>query len=294
MDKIIGITRLKIIKQRPWKYVINFNIKLIKNNRNKGVHRNSKTIYNYQYNYRKVSITIIGSSHVSRLSVKRALREFNALNPDVVCLELDASRLNALRKPHKTKFFSSESLYILKRAGFFTWLFWFLASKIQYMLGKSLGVFPGSEMLSLSNLTIKNRKQLALIDQPIHNTLNTLFTGMNIKEKLFMILNLFKLPHVSIKTEKLFKGDLSYKDINQILKWLRKASPRLYNSLIVKRNHYMAINIINLIKKQILIERQTHIDINIKHKKIKYLIIVGLAHLPGLTENLIANIKGMG
>lgn len=195
------------------------------------------------------NLTIIGTSHIAKQSIKDIKLAFEA-KPDIVALELDAKRLYALT--HKGK---NKGMPNISRIGIRGFLFSLVARWVQNKLGEQVGVSPGDEMLTAVKLARKNKTKIALIDQDIEITLKRFSQALTWKEK-FRILGdvirsfLFKdneLKKLGIKTLDLSKVP-SKKLIKRLLMEVRERYPNIYMVLVEERNIIMAHNLNNLMQ----------------------------------------------
>lgn len=181
------------------------------------------------------NITIIGTSHIAESSIREIEAEFAKSNPDIIAVELDRGRLEALLHNHKPNY----SPKLIFQIGVTGYLFALLGGLLQKKLGNLVGVSPGSEMLKAALLARDSQKKLALIDQDVRLTLRRLSQLFTFREKLRMVLDIFRSPFDK-KLQINLRGVPSPHVIRIILKILKTRYPGLYNALIGERNHYMA------------------------------------------------------
>jgi pheromone shutdown-related protein TraB len=189
------------------------------------------------------NIFFIGTSHISPESVKSVKSFIESEKPDIVALELDNKRLPALLENKKRSGFSFSDI---KRIGFKGWLFSVFGSWIQKKLGKKIGISPGSEMLAAYKLAVKNKIQIALVDQDIEKTLRNFSKSITWKEKWRFFVDLIK----GFFSRKKIKIDLKKvpeeKIIEMMISELKNRYPNVYIELIEKRNKVLAKNISKL------------------------------------------------
>ncbi|MEK6974217.1 MAG: TraB/GumN family protein [Nanoarchaeota archaeon] len=218
------------------------------------------------------NLSIIGTSHISRESINEVRSFILNENPDIIALELDPLRFDALLNPEKKKI----SLSDIKVVGFKGYLFSIIGSLVQKKLGKIVGVDPGSEMVTAINLALKNKKELCLIDQDIRVTLKRLSQLITFKEKARLFFDLIRSPFVKrIEGIEISRFDLNKvpesEFISVVLKILRQRYPSFHKALIEERNNVIAKNL-NRIKAQ--------------YSNKKILAVVGAGHLDGLISLL--------
>lgn len=167
-------------------------------------------------------IHVYGTSHVSEESLDLIDEKLEEHNPDIVALELDLVRLNALLGD-ETRNGGPVFLRLVK--------------KFQDYIGSKTGVMPGEEMLYAYEKSMQEGREVALIDQDIRITIDRLKQAPR-KEKVMAVLETlagFLMPGKfdihSIPEEELIK---------QLLGELQKRFPCLYQVLVTERNHVMA------------------------------------------------------
>jgi pheromone shutdown-related protein TraB len=209
------------------------------------------------------NLYLIGSSHISKQSIKEIKKAFEDLKPDLVAVELDKQRLHGLMSDKKSKF----SLYDIKRVGLKGFLFALIGSWASNKLGKLVGVKPGTEMKTAIKLAKKNKVKVALIDQNIEVTLKKFSKAFTWKEKFRVISDIFQAL-VLRKKDKVLTFDLnkvpSRKIINMLIAQVKERYPNLHKVIIEERNYYMA----RKLKKLMAL-----------HPDEKILVVMGAGHL---------------
>ncbi|MEM0161167.1 MAG: TraB/GumN family protein [Thermoplasmata archaeon] len=191
-------------------------------------------------------IIMIGVGHVFNISQKIDYIVTQE-NPDVIGIELDELRYQALLSPDKRR---SRGISI------FT-----LLSVLQSHIAKSMGAELGGEMLAAANMAKKLDIPLAFLDmniQVISQKLKEL--GFKEKSKLFFSIFLSFIP-----TRKKMKITEFQSQESEILEIMHKQYPQLSKILIDDRNAYMSKSIL---------------DLSTKYNKI--IVFVGDAHISGL------------
>ncbi len=185
------------------------------------------------------NITLIGTSHISPESVKEVKEAIQEINPDLVALELDRRRFEALlSKKRKT------SWREIKQFGIKGFLFNMVGSYFESALGKRTGSMPGSEMKTAIFEAKKIGAKIALIDQDVIITLKKL-SKVPFKEKFFIVFDSIFKPesykNVKLDLKKVPDKKIVEKMINDF-----KRYPNLYRVLIEERNKHMAKNLYKL------------------------------------------------
>ena len=196
------------------------------------------------------NLFLIGTSHISVESIEDVKSAINSNKPDIIALELDRPRFNALvyEKKHKP------SLQDIKQIGFKGFLFNLIGAYIEKKLGKLVGTSPGDEMKAAVKLAFEKKLEIALIDQDIRITLRNISKRMTLKEKLRFVLEILTSSLFGSKLKIDLRKVPSQEVIDKMTKQLKEKYPSLYISLITDRNKIMAKRLYTLMasKKKIL------------------------------------------
>lgn len=173
-------------------------------------------------------VKIIGTSHIAKESIETVKRIIEKEKPDCVAIELDPKRFYALTHAQ-----TDEKRKLGLRYGLTIWLFGW----IQQKLGKTVGVFPGSEMLSAIESAKSVNAKIVLIDKDIEETFRGIMS-VPLREKLKLFLGIFAAPFSREKINlKKVPGD---RVIEDAIRYMKKELPGFYKALIGDRNNYMA------------------------------------------------------
>jgi pheromone shutdown protein TraB len=201
-------------------------------------------------------ITLIGVGHVFAISddVKRLILE---RRPDIVCLELDVARFNALMQ---------------KRAGASDRravpLQYRLLAYFQKRMAEQYGTEVGDEMLAGADAAQEIGSKLALIDMDAAKVFANLWRSMSFRERLTLFTGAFAGLFVSKKrVEQEIQKFESQED--QYIEVLSQGFPTLKHVLIDDRNTYMAEKLVAL-----------------RSEFSTVVAVVGDGHVPGLTRLL--------
>jgi pheromone shutdown-related protein TraB len=194
------------------------------------------------------NLKIIGTSHIAKQSIDDITSEFEKNNPDIIALELDNKRLmSLLSKKKKEKI----PLSYIKKIGLQGFIFSILGQWIEKKLGDSVGVIPGSDMLTAFKLAKKDKKIVALVDQDIEITLKRFSKEITLKEKLRFLIDLFKGLVLKKKDIEVFDlRTVPNEEMTSIMmKKVKKRYPNAYKVLVTERNNILARNLMILMKK---------------------------------------------
>jgi len=224
------------------------------------------------------NILLLGTSHVSKNSVKEIKETIEKYNPEVVGIELDYPRLKSLMEGKKNNKKRRQSKAIRKEIGVGGYIFGIIAGFVQDKVGKSLNIDPGVDMKSAYLEARKNKIPVTLIDLDIKITLKKI-SNLSLKKKISLFSNIiiksFKKEYRKKLNFDVSSGVPSEEFIDLALDILKKEVPDMYKILIHDRNVYM----VEQIKKL----KQKH-NGNI-------LIIVGAGHLKGMKQLILKQIK---
>ncbi|MBI4980874.1 TraB/GumN family protein [Candidatus Woesearchaeota archaeon] len=218
---------------------------------------------------------IIGTSHISKQSIREIKEAILLQKPDIVAVELDAERAYVLMHGEKTRLSLKDILHI----GVKGFIFAKIGQILQQKLGKMVGVSPGTEMKTALEEAQKNKIPIALIDQPIKVTLKNFSKNLTWREKFRFLGDIIKgvlFPKRQLKEAGLEDFDLTKvpekKLIAVMMKQLKQRYPNVYKTLVEDRNQYMVKKIIKLLRE---------------NSKKKILVVVGAGHKEGMEELLL-------
>ena len=213
-----------------------------------------------------MEIKIVGTSHISKDSVKEIKYQISEFKPDIVCVELDVHRYKSLFNKTTRKFKLSQ----ISKLGLFGFLFYLIGSISQKVLSRKVGSKPGIDMRAAIVEAKRSDAKVALIDQDISITLRNLSKQVPFPEKL----KLFGyVLFGSVIGKKRIEFDLKSvpKDalIKTLVSELKHKFPNFYKVLVEDRDKYM--------QKQVKV-------ISEKFPKSRILVIVGAGHKSSLIK----------
>jgi pheromone shutdown-related protein TraB len=187
------------------------------------------------------NIALVGTSHIAKQSIEDIKDAFNEVTPDIIAIELDEPRLHGLIAKSRGHTRSSIRFSDVFKIGIKGVIFSLIGSYVEEKLGQSVGVSPGTDMLTAYNLARQNRKQLALIDQDIGITLKKLSKSISWREKWHFLVDIFKA--VVLRKKEVESFDLetvpSKKIISKMIAKVKMRYPNIYKILVKERNEYM-------------------------------------------------------
>lgn len=185
----------------------------------------------------------MGTAHVSPDSVEEVARVIKEHAPDVVAVELDASRLDALENPDRWQATPIQKL--LKSDKLWLFLAQSLLSSQQRRLGEKFGVQPGQEMLTAVRAARAAGKDVLLADREIAITMRRAYGLMRLREKARLAWELFKSmiggedADEDIDLEKLMQEDA----ITQMMDEVGRVAPSIKGVVVDERDTYLATRI---------------------------------------------------
>ncbi len=222
-------------------------------------------------------IKIVGTGHILKRSVRDVERFVKEEKPDIIALELDAKRFEALEKRGWRLDFSEEDINFrallreMVRGGSLPVLLERFLALIQRDLGRKFGVHPGSEMVAAIQSARTSGARIALIDRDIDITLNHILS-VPIKEKIKLFTRSGRdLGLVGNLLGTNIDGILREENIEKIMTELKKSLPALYSALVDERDRYMAYMLLRLQEK---------------HPREDIMAIVGAGHEKGIKRYL--------
>lgn len=177
-------------------------------------------------------ITLIGVAHVFDIREKVENALFN-ISPDLVCIELDRARYNALINDTQKK--GSPFIYRMLAA-------------FQKEIAKKYNTKVGDEMLAAVETAKKLRVDVAFIDANAAQVFQKIMKSMTVKEKLKFVFGAF--GGMFIKKERVEKEiDNFQKNYDQYMDIFGDEFPTIKHVLIDERDVYMAKAIKKLSEK---------------------------------------------
>lgn len=212
------------------------------------------------------TLRILGTAHVSTASVDAVRKQIATYQPEIVAVELCASRHEALTSDRRLD--KEGLLKVVKEGKAPLVLLQSLLAAEQRKMGLDEGQQPGAELLAAVQEAEAAQMEVALIDRDIQTTLRRAWKKMRFREKVRIMWSLLgddedeDAPEVS---ELLENQDL----LSSLMEELRTFSPGAGLVLIDERDAYLAGKIAKL-----------------HHTQKKTLAVVGAGHLKGIERHL--------
>lgn len=214
------------------------------------------------------NLILVGTAHVSPESVAEVERVIREENPDVVAVELDAGRLDALE--HKKDWENTPIQKLLKGDKLWLFLAQSLLASYQRRLGDQMGAEPGTEMMAAVRTAREMGKEVLLADREIGTTMKRAYRLMRFGEKLRLVWELFKSFFAGDEEEEVDLQQLMQEDtITQMMNELGEMAPSIKTVVIDERDTYLA----TLVREP-------------ADQGKKVVAIVGAGHLTGIKRRL--------
>ncbi len=220
--------------------------------------------------FEEKDIILIGTAHVSKESADLVKSVIEEEKPDTVCVELCASRFQAIQQ--KDRWQDTDIVKIIKDKKSFLLLSNLLLASFQKRIAKQFDVKPGEEMIAAINTADSVEAQIHLADREIRTTLSRTWRVMKFWSKIKLILQLMlsmgQLDEIKEEDiEQMKQQDV----LETLLAEVGKSLPELKTILIDERDQYLAEKIRTAPGNKIV-------------------AVVGAGHVPGIQRNWDRNI----
>ena len=211
-------------------------------------------------------IRLVGTAHVSAQSVEDVKKAIDEWHPDIVAIELDLSRFQAMRKEARDPTVAE----VLEVKNFNQLLIQWILSYLQRRIGIDVGVEPGAEMKAAISEAEQRNIPISLVDRDIRLTLLRFWQSLGIWGKLKMffalVISIAEVDEIEVDVEQMKDQSV----IDMVMEEFRKFSPEGARSLIDERDAFIAHNLLRLK------------DQNIP----RILAVIGAGHVHGIRKYL--------
>lgn len=223
-----------------------------------------------------VDTLVLGTAHVSAQSVDDVREIVRLQKPDIVAVELCASRYDALtdqdrwRKLDLGRVIREKKIWLLASS--------LILSSFQKKIGELTGSKPGEEMIVAAQLAEETGATLSLADREVRITLARAWSRVGFFSRLWLISNLMASLLVSEEVEPDEIENLKKQDVfEDLISHLPPRYVSLKEVILDERDRYLAEKI-----------RRATLDLPKKRGKSKLFAVVGAGHLPGIRRTLEA------
>jgi pheromone shutdown-related protein TraB len=211
-------------------------------------------------------LILVGTAHVSQESVALVRRVLERERPDVVCVELDQRRFEALSQ--RKRWEGLDLREVIKKRQLSTLILNLFLASYQKRLGGKLGVMPGSELLEAIEVAKQQGIPVALCDRDVRTTLRRAWSSLPLGKKAMLLSGAVASAGATPEISEEDLRKLRSKDVlSEMMRELGQAMPELTRALIHERDDYLAEKIRRA-------EGRTLVA------------IVGAGHLSGMAEAL--------
>ena len=216
-------------------------------------------------------VTLVGTAHVSKLSVEMVEEHIVSGDYDCIAVELCAPRLENITNQAWWKNLDIYQVFKKKKAGLL--LINLALTAYQKRIAERVGVEAGKEMIRAVELAREKGLRLEVIDRNISTTLHRLVTEVSFWQKLKivggLIAGVFVGEEISEdQIEDLKRGDMLHSVVSEFGEEL----PQIKRVLIDERDEYMVGRLAQISRSH--------------HAPKKVLALVGAGHLIGMMPNL--------
>jgi pheromone shutdown-related protein TraB len=188
-------------------------------------------------------IKIVGTAHVSQMSVDEVRTAIEEYKPDVVAIELDPSRFAALKRQAADPTVKD----VLEVKNFNSLLVQWLLAYLQRKIGFDVGVEPGAEMKAAIEEAEKRGIPIGLVDRDIRVTLLRFWNSLGFLEKMRMVWALIiSIAEVDNGQEIDIESLKDQNVIDMVMEEFRKFSPNGARALIDERDAFIAHQLVLL------------------------------------------------
>lgn len=212
------------------------------------------------------TLHFISTAHVSKASIQEVQNAIESLNPQAVCIELDAGRAHNLKNKSKNEDIDIKTIIKNKKVGSFVASL--ILSSYQKKIASDLETEVGQEMKQAILSAEQIHARVVYIDREIGITLKRVWSSLSFWKKsqlaTTLVASLFSKEDVSdSEIEALKESDLLYESVKE----LDEKLPEVSNGILHERNDYMAAMIKRCPEETIV-------------------VVVGAAHTEGIIESL--------
>ena len=181
---------------------------------------------------------LIGTAHVSRESAELVRRTIAAETPDTVCVELCASRFQALRD--QAGWQNMDIVKVVREKKAMLLLANLMLAAFQRRIAQRLDIRPGEEMLQAVAAAEDVGAAVHLADRDIRVTLARTWRAMRLRDKLKLIPQLlFSMGEAERITEEDVERLKQQDMLEAVLAELGQSMPRVREALIDERDRYL-------------------------------------------------------
>ncbi len=229
-------------------------------------------------------LLLVGTAHVSPESVREVETSIAEFQPDVVAVELDPLRLEALED--KQKWENTPVHKLLKSDKLWLFLTQVMLASYQRKLGEVYGAEPGTEMLAAVRAARVRGAQVALVDRDVGITMRRAVRKMRFREKVRLSWELLKAMVGGTQQEEAppTTQALTQEDaVTSMMNELGQLAPSVKTVVVDERDAYLATRIQGVLADGGFASRVRE---QRNGRPSKVVAVVGAGHLPGIRKRI--------
>lgn len=216
-------------------------------------------------------ITLIPSVHVSANRIEAVRQELTELEPDLIGVELDATRFSSMTSKKESR----RLLSVVGEMGLAAGVAYLSMGLLQVGLSKLTGVKNGSDMATAISVARDAEKPIALVDMDIQPVFHDI-VGHVLETPVDSVISFFTVYRdedidVDLSSFRSFLGSstVDMDEIDELISIFREVAPYATQKLIDERNEYMAVRLWRL-----------------KQEGVHVAVVLGAGHVSGIAEIL--------
>lgn len=215
------------------------------------------------------NITLLGTAHVSKESVKEVEELILKKQPKYICIELDKQRYDNLVNDEQWK--NTDIVSVIKNKQFPGLVMQVIIASVQKKFSLNTNSEPAGEFKKAIELAKQTNTEIILIDRNIKITLNRIWRKLTLFNKVDIITSFIFGSDDTELTENSIQ-DIMKDDVMELaFSSFKEKLPIIHKVLVEERDEYMANNILELTTNE------------------EVVVIIGKAHLNGIFNKVKNN-----
>lgn len=215
------------------------------------------------------NITLLGTAHVSKESVKEVEELILKKQPKYICIELDKQRYDNLVNDEQWK--NTDIVSVIKNKQFPGLVMQVIIASVQKKFSLTTNSEPAGEFKKAIELAKQTNAEIILIDRNIKITLNRIWRKLTLFNKVDIITSFIFGSDDTELTENSIQDIMKDDVIELAFSSFKEKLPIIHKVLVEERDEYMANNILELTTKE------------------EVVVIIGKAHLNGIFNKVKSN-----
>ena len=243
---------------------------------------------------------LVGTAHVSRESINEVSGIIREEKPDLICVELDASRYASITQ--KDNWENLNMTKVFREGKGFLLMANLVLSGFQRRMGEGLGVKPGEEMKTALDIAKELNIPHALCDREIQITLQRAWAGCGLWNKCKLLATLLTSAFTTEKLSAQEIEDLKNRnELDGMMNELASYLPEIKETLINERDQYLAAKIWSSACSRfspVKIPQAELTSANVPPENVqpenipRVMAVVGAGHMQGIKDHLEKHASG--